>query len=40
MLRLRDATKAAVLAVRGFGAREAMVKLAGRAKGKKGKTKR
>ena len=37
MLRMRDATKAAVMAVRGLGAREARLRLAGMAKAKKGK---
>jgi hypothetical protein len=37
MLRLRDATKAAVMAVRGLGAREAKARLAEMAKVKKGK---
>ena len=35
MLRLRDATKAAVMSVRNLGAREAKERLAGMAKGKK-----
>jgi DNA-binding transcriptional regulator YiaG len=37
MLRLRDATKAALMAVRGLGAREAKERLAGLAEGKKAK---
>ncbi len=40
MLRLRDATKAALMAVRTLGAREAKERLAGLAEGKKGKAKK